>query len=198
MTFTGHPPTSTGSRRHLLRHHRAGRPPPVRHPPGGRPRRRAEWIAESARPLYHAALGHGANHLVTLTNEAMDRLRDAGVTHPERVLGPLLRAALENTLRHGDAALTGRWPGATPARSPRHVATLRARRRTACRPTSRWPGAPRPGHRVRAAAASPTPSRCWACSPRLGLRPADGDGAPRRLRVIVTVKRDELATARRG
>src|SRR4051794_19106375 len=29
-----------------------------------------EWIAEEARPLYHAALAHGANHLVTLVNEA--------------------------------------------------------------------------------------------------------------------------------
>lgn len=66
-----------------------------------------EWIAEDDRPLYHAALAHGANHLVTLVNEAMDRLRDAGVTHPETALGPLLRAALDNTLRLGDAALTG-------------------------------------------------------------------------------------------
>jgi predicted short-subunit dehydrogenase-like oxidoreductase (DUF2520 family) len=70
---------------------------------GGHP----EWLAESARPLYHAALAHGANHLVTLVNEATDRLRDTGVRQPERVLAPLLRAALENTLRHGDAALTG-------------------------------------------------------------------------------------------
>ena len=66
-----------------------------------------EWIAEADRPLYHAALAHGANHLVTLVNEAMDRLRDAGVVQPERVLAPLLRAALDNTLRLGDAALTG-------------------------------------------------------------------------------------------
>jgi len=70
---------------------------------GGEP----EWIDESARPLYHAALAHGANHLVTLVNEAMDRLRDAGVAHPERVLRPLLSAALDNTLKLGDAALTG-------------------------------------------------------------------------------------------
>jgi predicted short-subunit dehydrogenase-like oxidoreductase (DUF2520 family) len=89
---------------------------------GGAP----EWIAESARPLYHAALAHGANHLVTLTNEAMDRLRDAGVTHPERVLGPLLRAALENTLRHGDAALTGPVARGDAGTIARHVATLRA------------------------------------------------------------------------
>src|SRR4029079_16890656 len=38
---------------------------------------------------------------------SMDRLRDAGVIHPERVLGPLLTAALENTLNHGDAAPPG-------------------------------------------------------------------------------------------
>jgi predicted short-subunit dehydrogenase-like oxidoreductase (DUF2520 family) len=66
-----------------------------------------EWIAEADRPLYHAALAHGANHLVTLVNEALDRLRDAGVVHPDRVLAPLLRAALENALELGDAALTG-------------------------------------------------------------------------------------------
>lgn len=66
-----------------------------------------EWVAEENRALYHAALAHGANHLVTLVNEAADLLRDAGVAQPEKVLAPLLRAALENTLRMGDAALTG-------------------------------------------------------------------------------------------
>jgi predicted short-subunit dehydrogenase-like oxidoreductase (DUF2520 family) len=66
-----------------------------------------EWVAEADRPLYHAALVHGANHLVTLVNEALDRLRDAGVARPEKVLGPLLRASLDNTLRLGDGALTG-------------------------------------------------------------------------------------------
>ena len=66
-----------------------------------------EWIAEEARPLYHAALAHGANHLVTLVNEAADLLRAAGVADPGRVLAPLLHAALDNALRLGDAALTG-------------------------------------------------------------------------------------------
>jgi predicted short-subunit dehydrogenase-like oxidoreductase (DUF2520 family) len=66
-----------------------------------------EWIAEDARPLYHAALAHGANHLVTLVNEAADLLRAAGVEDPRRVLSPLLHAALDNALRLGDAALTG-------------------------------------------------------------------------------------------
>ncbi len=70
---------------------------------GGAP----EWIPDERRALYHTALAHGANHLVTLVNEAMDRLRDAGVVHPEKVLSPLLHAALDNTLAMGDAALTG-------------------------------------------------------------------------------------------
>ncbi len=84
-----------------------------------------EWVDEQNRPLYHAALAHGANHLVTLTNEALDRLRDAGVRHPERVLGPLLRAALENTLNHGDAALTGPVARADAGTIARHVEALR-------------------------------------------------------------------------
>ncbi|GAA0480416.1 hypothetical protein Ade02nite_38240 [Paractinoplanes deccanensis] len=66
-----------------------------------------EWVAEDARPVYHAALAHGANHLVTLVNEASDVLRAAGIRQPERVLSPLLHAALDNALRLGDAALTG-------------------------------------------------------------------------------------------
>lgn len=64
-------------------------------------------IAEHDRTLYHAALSHGANHLVTLINDAMDLLRAAGVDDPDRTLAPLLSAALDNTLRQGDEALTG-------------------------------------------------------------------------------------------
>ena len=64
-------------------------------------------VAEEARPLYHAALVVGANHLVTLVNEATDLLRRAGVGDPGRVLRPLLQAALDNALASGDAALTG-------------------------------------------------------------------------------------------
>lgn len=64
-------------------------------------------VAERQRALYHAALTHGANHLVTLVNDAMDLLRAAGVEQPDRSLAPLLSAALDNTLRQGDDALTG-------------------------------------------------------------------------------------------
>ena len=65
------------------------------------------WVAEEDRVAYHCALAHGANHLVTLTSEAMELLSRAGVAEPRRVVGPLMRAALDNALRLGDAALTG-------------------------------------------------------------------------------------------
>lgn len=85
---------------------------------GGEPVR----VREEMRPLYHAALAHGSNHLVTLVADAVAALRVAlsgdalygqqcvgtepnGVA--ERVLAPLLSAALDNALRRGPAALTG-------------------------------------------------------------------------------------------
>lgn len=65
------------------------------------------WIPEEHRALYHAALANGANHLVTLVAQSIDLLKAAGVEHPQRLLGPLLSAALDNALRDGDRALTG-------------------------------------------------------------------------------------------
>lgn len=64
-------------------------------------------IAEQDRGLYHAALSHGSNHLVTLVAQARDLLGRAGVEDPGRLLGPLLGASLENSLGRGDEALTG-------------------------------------------------------------------------------------------
>jgi len=65
------------------------------------------WLPDELRPLWHAALAHGANHLVTLVASAADLLRLAGVDEPGRVLAPLLGAALDGSLRSGDAVLTG-------------------------------------------------------------------------------------------
>ena len=70
---------------------------------GGRP----TWVPEEMRTLYHAGLAHGANHLVTLVTEAMELLAAAGSADPAGTLRPLLEAALDNALEHGDAALTG-------------------------------------------------------------------------------------------
>jgi predicted short-subunit dehydrogenase-like oxidoreductase (DUF2520 family) len=65
------------------------------------------WLPDDQRPLWHAALAHGSNHLVTLVASAADLLRQAGVEEPGRVLAPLLGAALDGSLRAGDAVLTG-------------------------------------------------------------------------------------------
>jgi predicted short-subunit dehydrogenase-like oxidoreductase (DUF2520 family) len=64
-------------------------------------------VPEDVRPLYHAALAHGANHLITLVRDCVDLLERAGVRPAERLVAPLLSAALDNALRHGDRALTG-------------------------------------------------------------------------------------------
>lgn len=64
-------------------------------------------IPEEYRPLYHAALCHAANHLVTLIDGSSQALAAAGVNDPHALLAPLVRAALENSLAHGFAALSG-------------------------------------------------------------------------------------------
>lgn len=91
----------------------------------------AEFVAEEARPLYHAALSHGANHLNTLVNEAVDMLRAAGISHPERMIAPILSASLDNTLRLGDKALTG-----PVARGDAHTVSTHLSALAAARPDS--------------------------------------------------------------
>ena len=82
-------------------------------------------IPEHVRPLYHAALAHGANHLITLVAECADLLRSAGISSAERLLGPLLSAALDNALRHGDRALTGPVARGDVGTVRKHLAVLR-------------------------------------------------------------------------
>ncbi|MCE0447644.1 DUF2520 domain-containing protein [Streptomyces tricolor] len=93
--------------------------------PGDRDGRRAGVISEQNRPLYHAALALGANHLVTLIAQSMELLRAAGVAAPDRMLGPLLGAALDNALRSGDAALTGPVARGDAGTVAAHVTELR-------------------------------------------------------------------------
>lgn len=100
-------------------------------------------VPESARPLYHAALAHGANHLVALVDDAVVALRAAlaggvGLDDPEflgggsvdalaeRVLAPLARAALENALARGPSALTGPAARGDAAAVTRHLAAIDA------------------------------------------------------------------------
>jgi predicted short-subunit dehydrogenase-like oxidoreductase (DUF2520 family) len=65
------------------------------------------WVEEDRRALWHAALASGANHLTALVATSADLLRRAGAADPGAVLRPLLGAALDGALSHGDAALTG-------------------------------------------------------------------------------------------
>ena len=82
------------------------------------------WVEEGARSAYHAALAHGANHLVTLVAQTLDLLASAGVDDPARLVRPLLTAALDNTLREGDAALTGPVARGDAATVRAHLAEL--------------------------------------------------------------------------
>lgn len=83
------------------------------------------WVPETARPLYHAALTIGSNHLVTIVNDALSLLERAGVETASRLLAPLSSAALDNVLRLRDAALTGPVSRGDVATVNGHLRTLR-------------------------------------------------------------------------
>jgi predicted short-subunit dehydrogenase-like oxidoreductase (DUF2520 family) len=102
---------------------------------GGEPFR----VREDARTLYHAALAHASNHIVTIVADALEAMRAAlwgaellgqelvgddpgGIA--ERVIAPLARAALENTLQRGQAALTGPVARGDAAAVAQHLASL--------------------------------------------------------------------------
>jgi predicted short-subunit dehydrogenase-like oxidoreductase (DUF2520 family) len=83
-------------------------------------------IAEESRALYHAALAFAANHLVTLVAEAASLLQSAGAENPNRMLGPLLGASLDNALRFGDAGLTGPVARGDDGTVAAHIAAIAA------------------------------------------------------------------------
>ncbi len=92
------------------------------------------WVSEGNRVLYHAALAHGANHLITLVAQTLELLRAAGVDEPARLVAPLLSAALDNALRYGDQALTGpvsRGDAGTVAAHVRELGEVSPEARTA-------------------------------------------------------------------
>lgn len=76
------------------------------------------WVPEQARQGYHAALTFAANYAMTLVNESVDLLAEAGAEVPARILGPLVRASVETALERGDKGQTGpitRGDGSTVA-----------------------------------------------------------------------------------
>lgn len=82
-------------------------------------------VPSASRPAYHTALAHASNHLITLVADAADLLRGSGIATPERLLGPLLSAALDNALRHGDRALTGPVARGDAGTVRKHLEVLR-------------------------------------------------------------------------
>ena len=106
---------------------------------GGEP----EWIAEETRPLYHAALALGANHLVTLVAQSMELLRDGRRRGPRPDARPAARR------RPGQRpALRRRAPSPAPSRAATRARSPRTSRSCASTPrrpspaTSRWPAPP--------------------------------------------------------
>ena len=81
-------------------------------------------IAEADRPLYHAALAHGSNHVMTLMGQSMQLLHKIGVEQPDRMLGPLVRATVDNALASGENALTGPVARGDVSTVSAHVAAL--------------------------------------------------------------------------
>jgi predicted short-subunit dehydrogenase-like oxidoreductase (DUF2520 family) len=63
-------------------------------------------LEDAARPLYHAALVHGANHVVTLVAQASALLAAAGVDDPGRLLGPLVHASVDGALADAPGAVS--------------------------------------------------------------------------------------------
>ena len=99
------------------------------------------WVPESARPLYHAALSIGSNHLVTLVNDALSLLdrrrhrrgRAAARAAAVGVAGQRAaaarcgadRAGRPRRRRHPAAAPAGARPSAAPELLPSYLAMAR-------------------------------------------------------------------------
>jgi predicted short-subunit dehydrogenase-like oxidoreductase (DUF2520 family) len=65
------------------------------------------WVPEEARNRYHAALAFGSNSVSSITVQALEILRSAGIEAPDHLLAPLLHATIDNALNFGDRAITG-------------------------------------------------------------------------------------------
>lgn len=81
-------------------------------------------VPEQLRPLWHAGLAHGANHLVTLVSSALEVIAATGASDPAAVLRPLLTAALDGALERGMDALTGPVARGDAATVETHLAAL--------------------------------------------------------------------------
>ncbi|USR79620.1 Rossmann-like and DUF2520 domain-containing protein [Arcanobacterium pinnipediorum] len=79
-------------------------------------------VSEGDRPLYHAALAHGANHVVTVITQATRLLNSIGLDN--NYIRPLVTAALEGALSSGEALQTGPVVRGDSGTVSEHIATL--------------------------------------------------------------------------
>ncbi|MFV0287606.1 MAG: Rossmann-like and DUF2520 domain-containing protein [Demequina sp.] len=85
-------------------------------------------LEDRDRPAYHAALVHGANHVVTAVSQAGGILARLGIEEPGRVLGPLVHASVDGALGEAPGAvttLTGPVVRGDAGTVAAHVAALR-------------------------------------------------------------------------
>ncbi len=79
-------------------------------------------IAEGDRGVYHAALAHGANHVVTVIAQSIRLLKSIGLEN--EYLRPLITAAIEGALSSGEALQTGPVVRGDVGTVAEHVETL--------------------------------------------------------------------------
>lgn len=82
-------------------------------------------LSEEQRPLYHAALCHASNYLVTLVGQSQQIIEIAGITDTQTLLKPLLQQTLENALSQGEYSLTGPISRGDYQTVYEHLVTLR-------------------------------------------------------------------------
>lgn len=63
-------------------------------------------LEEGDRAAYHAAIVHAANHGVTLVAQSAAVLARLGVEEPERLLGPVVHASIDNALRDAPGSVS--------------------------------------------------------------------------------------------
>ena len=81
-------------------------------------------IAEEDRGVYHAALNHGANFLVTVVAQSKQILSTVGIEDPGTFLRPLCEAALDRALRAGDRGVSGPIPRGDVGTIREHLSVL--------------------------------------------------------------------------
>ncbi|PID53565.1 MAG: oxidoreductase [Micrococcales bacterium] len=83
-------------------------------------------VADAQRPLLHAAVSHGTDHVVALVCQVQELLGRVGIAHPHAAVGPLMRFVVEDALDRGHSALSGPVSRGDASVVEQHLAELSA------------------------------------------------------------------------